>query len=68
MRLADYIRLTGLTASAIAERAGLPPSTITRLLNGEVVNPSLSTMAAIAAATDLAVSTLEDFRWEKSES
>jgi len=34
--LRDIIRATGLTAGAIAKRAGLAPSTITRFLHGEV--------------------------------
>jgi transcriptional regulator with XRE-family HTH domain len=51
MRLADYLEKTETKPSQFAEKAGLAPSTVTRLLNGER-KPGLDVLEKIAAASE----------------
>lgn len=59
MKLEDFLKTNEITKQAFAERIGVAPSTITRLLTGKHV-PDRATMNAIIAATDGAV-TPNDF-------
>ena len=59
MRLADYLRREGLTASAFARRIGRSEATVSRILRG-INRPDWSTLEAIRKATDGAV-TPNDF-------
>lgn len=51
MKLADYLAQEGLSPSRLAERLGVPPSTITRILKGDRI-PRLDTIAKITEATE----------------
>ncbi|RDI54023.1 helix-turn-helix domain-containing protein [Nocardia mexicana] len=53
--LKEWRETRGIGGQAIANRAGLPASAITRIENGEHTNPSPRTLAAIAAALDIPV-------------
>lgn len=59
MKLADYMALHNINAAKLADKANVPASTITRLLNGTRV-PRLSLLQKIMEATDGAV-TPNDF-------
>lgn len=50
MTLSEYMKLNGLTATALATETGLAVSTITRLVRGER-RPEWDTLAKITAAT-----------------
>lgn len=50
MKLEQYLTANGKTPSAFAAEAGLPPSTITRLLRGER-SPGIELIGKIIAAT-----------------
>lgn len=58
MKLVDYLRTNNLKPSSFAVDAGVPPSTITRLLKRERT-PSVTLLRKIEAATD-GVVTLSD--------
>jgi transcriptional regulator with XRE-family HTH domain len=58
--LTAKIKSNGITAKAIAERAGLSPSYVSMLLNGQRSNPSASVVGKIVAASGGALSH-EDF-------
>lgn len=60
MKLADYLKEAGISATSLAERIGVPPSTITRILRGERL-PGLAIMRRICDATGGKVSALDDF-------
>jgi transcriptional regulator with XRE-family HTH domain len=59
MNLLTYIEAQGISPSKFAERIGVPPSTITRILSGNR-EPGLGLLKKIHAATDGAV-TPNDF-------
>ena len=59
MNLSDYLSEAGLKPAEFADKLGVPPSTIGRLLNGER-SPRLETIAKIEAATGGRV-TVQDF-------
>ncbi len=59
MTLSDYLRDQKLKPSAFAAEIGVPPSTITRLLNGER-QPGLALIGKIRDRTGGAV-TADDF-------
>ena len=50
MKLAEYLSARGLKPSAFAAEIGVPPSTITRVLNGER-SPGLDLMRIIRDKT-----------------
>lgn len=51
MTLHEYLAANQMKPSAFAAKAGLPASTITRILNGER-QPGLDVMKAVRDATD----------------
>lgn len=51
--------LMGLTVAQIAERSGMPESTVTKVLNGTVRTPSYETVAPIAKALGVSLDSLE---------
>lgn len=51
MKLADYLEKYGVTPSRFASKAGLQPSTIIRILNGERPTPGIETLAKIMRAS-----------------
>lgn len=51
--------LMRLTVAQIAERSGMPESTITKVLNGTVRTPSYETVAPIAKALGVSLDSLE---------
>jgi transcriptional regulator with XRE-family HTH domain len=51
MKLADYLAIRGVTPSRFASEAGLQPSTVIRILNGERPTPSIETLAKIMRAS-----------------
>jgi transcriptional regulator with XRE-family HTH domain len=59
MKLAAYLDLRNMSPAKLAEKIGVPASTITRILNGDRA-PRLDTIQKITAATDGAV-TADDF-------
>ncbi|RYF30144.1 MAG: XRE family transcriptional regulator [Comamonadaceae bacterium] len=59
MDLASYLAKYELKPAQFAERAGVPASTVTRILSG-ARRPRLDTAAKLAAATDGQVS-ISDF-------
>jgi transcriptional regulator with XRE-family HTH domain len=59
MDLLTYIEANGLSPSKFAERVGVPPSTITRVLSGDR-EPGLGLLKKIHSATNGAV-TPNDF-------
>ncbi len=60
MRIDDYLEEHGLNANILAIAAGLPYSTVYKILRG-THQPRLPTMQAISRATNGKVSTIEDF-------
>ena len=64
MRIDDYLEEHGLNANVLAIAAGLPYSTVYKILRG-VHQPRLPTMQAIERATGGKVSRIEDFAVEK---
>lgn len=52
MKLAAYLKAKNMTPSAFADAAGVPASTITRLLRGERSNIGIELMARIAEASE----------------
>jgi predicted transcriptional regulator len=60
MRIDDYLEEHGLNANVLAIAAGLPYSTVYKILRG-THQPRLPTMQAISRATNGKVSTIEDF-------
>ncbi len=60
MRIDDYLEEHGLNANVLAHAAGLPYSTVYKILRG-VHRPRLPTMQAISEATGGKVSSIEDF-------
>jgi transcriptional regulator with XRE-family HTH domain len=60
MKLAEYLRREDMTGEQLAAKAGMPSSTISRILNGRR-RPGLQVMQRIARATGYRVSALEDF-------
>ncbi len=60
MRIDEYLEEHGLNANVLALAAGLPYSTVYKILRG-VHRPRLPTMQAISEATGGKVSSIEDF-------
>jgi transcriptional regulator with XRE-family HTH domain len=67
MKLAEYLRREEMTGEQLAVMAGMPSSTISRILNGRR-RPGLDVMQRIARATGYRVSALEDFVPEEPSS
>lgn len=59
MKLSDYLEINGFRPSQFAKLAGVPPTTIIRLLNGQR-EPGLPLLTKIMKATNGAV-TPNDF-------
>lgn len=55
MTLAEYLEITGMRRFHFAQKAGLSASSITELLNGQTLMPSLAVAQKIEAATNGAV-------------
>lgn len=66
MKLNDYLERHDMPAAKLAEAAGVPVSTITRLVRGDRRQPRLDTIQKISAATNGAVS-VEDFMPEQDD-
>lgn len=49
-KLAKLKSENGLTTDALSELSGIPKGTINKILNGETKNPTIATLAALAAA------------------
>lgn len=62
-RLNEERKRRGLTNQQLAELSGVPLSTITRVLNGETKDPTITTLNAITAALGI---TLDDIFHEVS--
>lgn len=56
MRLEQYLVSTGQSATAFAKKAGVSPSSITRIINQDVRQPHFNTQRKIIAASDNMVS------------
>lgn len=52
MKLAAYLEKRGVTPSRFASEAGLQPSTVIRILNGERPTPGIETLAKIMRASE----------------
>jgi transcriptional regulator with XRE-family HTH domain len=63
MKLADYLDKRGVSPSRFASEAGLQPSTVIRILNGDRPTPSIETLAKIMRASNGEV-TPTDFAWK----
>lgn len=53
--LREIMRHGGFDATSLARQAGLPQSTVTRILNGDVSHPTVRTLSLIAAKSPVAV-------------
>lgn len=53
LRLRDLLDQRRLSQSALAERAGLPPETVNRIVNGVTKNPGVYTLLKMAVALDV---------------
>ena len=51
MKLAEYLNSEGIKPSRFAADAGVPASTVIRLISGERANPGLDLMKKIAVAS-----------------
>ncbi|MEP3248080.1 MAG: helix-turn-helix transcriptional regulator [Sneathiella sp.] len=52
MNIQQYLSWKNISATAFAEKAGVQPSTITRIINGDIPQPRLATQRKIIAASD----------------
>lgn len=57
-KIEEYKRKLGLTSAELAERAGIPKTTLDKILSGVTKDPKLETLKAIARVLGL---TLDDF-------
>lgn len=54
----------GVTMAWIAEKSGVPESTVTKVFNRSIKNPTFDTLAPIAEALDISLDTLTTIRKE----
>ena len=59
-RLKEAVRASGLTQEYLAEKAGIKPATLTRILNGKKKRLDLATIATLAHSVDTTVGYLLD--------
>ncbi len=57
-KIEEYKKKLGLTSAELAERAGIPKTTLDKILSGVTKDPKLETLKAIARVLGL---TLDDF-------
>lgn len=55
LKLRQILKERGLSQTRLAELAGLPPETVNRIVKGTTKNPTVDTMARIAAALNVTV-------------
>lgn len=61
-KLTEKKKELGVTNAWVSEKSGVPESTVTKLLNGTIRNPTMPTLAPIASALGISIDTGEDLR------
>ena len=59
-KIEEYKKKLGLTSAELAERAGIPKTTLDKILSGVTKDPKLETLKAIARVLGLSLDDFDD--------
>jgi transcriptional regulator with XRE-family HTH domain len=66
-KIEEYKKKLGLTSAELAERAGIPKTTLDKILSGVTKDPKLETLKAIARVLGLTLDDFDDTESNKPE-
>jgi transcriptional regulator with XRE-family HTH domain len=66
-KIEEYKRKLGLTSAELAEKAGVPKTTLDKILSGVTKDPKLETLKAIARALGLTLDDFDDYNKKTEE-